>query len=111
MRIWNITDWKGRGNIIVVAGRPVQPGRFIQLDDGAVKKTGKIMQDVAAGLLAVGQDAPAGYLAVKQPVHAVMPDRSTRAHGQPTGLPDVTLSVTEDGLKVNQPRRRKGRKE
>ena len=102
MRAWNITDDPRRKDIaptqLMILQKIVKPGMSINIPDDMIDSA-KLEADRKAGLIFIGDRLPMDYLQAKSPVHAML--KGKRAHGE-AAKPDINLTVTKDGLKVEE---------
>jgi hypothetical protein len=84
-RVWNITDdptTKVQERLVVVCGKAVMPGRFVNVDEDILKNAHKLKAEVQQGLVFIGKNPPAKYAAWKKPLKAQLPKGMARAHGE-----------------------------
>ena len=82
-RIWNITDSASAEvpsapQNLRILGKLVVPGRFVEVEEKALKLAHKIHADVGRGLLFIGKKAPAAYVKAKKPPRAKLPAGAAR---------------------------------
>ena len=83
-RIWNVTDDPSTDVVaqkVVVLGKEILPGRFIQVDEAVLERAHKLKGEIDLKLVYVGKNPPARYLAGKKPVKAVLDAEIARSHG------------------------------
>ena len=83
-RIWNVTDDPSTDVVaqkLVVMGKEIMPGRFIQVDEALLERAHKLKNEIARKLVYVGKNPPGRYAAVKNPVKATLDASIARSHG------------------------------
>jgi hypothetical protein len=101
-RVWNISDdpsTKVPAIHIVVLGKDLAPGQFVQVDDSQLVGSHKIKKDVERKWLWVGMELPASYRAFKKPQSAAVPPAgAVRAHGEVKAVGEAGAAVVEEKL-------------
>lgn len=76
-RVWNITDDANpdvKPQNLRVLGKLVKPGRFVTVEEAALKRSHKVNADVGRGLLFIGKRLPASYTKLRKPARAKLAD-------------------------------------
>lgn len=100
-KIWNITDAPASpvpAQSRMVLGRVIKPGRSLRVTKDRLVNAHKLMADVEAGLLYIGNVPPKAYVAVKRPPRAKLAAGVGRARVLPgTVVPaePVSYSVSD----------------
>jgi len=100
-RVWNISDdpsTKVPAINIVVLGRNLAPGQFVQVDDAQLVNAHKLKKDVARKWLWVGMELPAAYQAFKKPPVARKVEGAVRAHGEVASVSEAGAAVVDEKL-------------
>lgn len=83
-RVWNISDHpdsSAEAGVLMVLGRSVAPGRYVQVSVDRLKNAHQVRKDETNGLLHIGMKLPVSYLAHKKPVRVTLPKGVERSHG------------------------------
>ena len=84
-KIWNITDHpetEVETRVVVVFGQKILPGGYIRVEDEQLVNAHKLEKDIAAGLVSVGDEPPAGYLIAKGVMPAATVKSRVQVHGE-----------------------------
>jgi len=109
-KVWNITDgprYRGAARTIMLFGKTVPPGRYVLVPEARLARAHKLVKDIDAGMVHVG-DLPGWYLASKKPPRVPFPIGHSRAHGpalekSPTLDKEVSAKVDAAVDKVTTP--------
>ena len=85
MKVWNVTDgpgFKGRARALMLFGKTVAPGRYVDVKGEQLKNAHKIQKDVAAGMVYIGNTLPDSYAATRAKTKPRFPTKAVRAHGE-----------------------------
>jgi hypothetical protein len=84
-RIWNVTDDPSTDVVaqkVVVLGKEIMPGRFIQVDEAVLEHAHKLKVEIEQKHVYIGKNPPAQYASVKKPAKAGLNPLIARSHGE-----------------------------
>jgi len=104
-RVWNITDDVNpsvKPQNLRVLGKFVAPGRFVTVEESALKGAHKVHADVGRGLLFIGRQPPTSYVKTRKPPRAKLADGVSRLGlaNKPKPEPKKEVLELKDEVKV-----------
>lgn len=84
-RIWNVTDDPSTDVVaqkVVVLGKEIMPGRFIQVDEAVLERAHKLQAEIDQKHVYIGKNPPGRYAAIKKPAKAGLNVMIARSHGE-----------------------------